>query len=113
MPKGVWEKTEGEAAELARRIPLERIPSLLALLSARLLSEGYTACESGRGASSKPDSKRLVTAGQLAIFLNLPESWLRNEERLGRIPSIRAGKYVRFNLGEVERSLAERKRSGF
>jgi hypothetical protein len=42
--------------------------------------------------------------------LSLPESWIRAEERAGRIPGIRAGKYVRFKLSDVEQVLAERKR---
>ncbi len=33
----------------------------------------------------------------------MPESWVRTEERAGRLPGIRLGKYVRFKLGEVER----------
>ena len=106
------ELIEGETAELARRIPLEQIPSLLALLSARLLLEGYTGHENRSCASSTPDSMTLVTAGELATRLNLPESWIRNQERLGRIPSVRAGKYVRFRVSDVERSLNQKQGGG-
>jgi hypothetical protein len=35
---------------------------------------------------------------------------VRTEERAGRIPSFRLGRYVRFRLMDVERSLAERGR---
>jgi len=38
----------------------------------------------------------LVTAGDLAAHLGLRESWVRNEERLGRLPSVRLGKYILF-----------------
>ncbi|MGH7815554.1 MAG: hypothetical protein ACREQI_16320 [Candidatus Binataceae bacterium] len=35
---------------------------------------------------------------------------MRNEERRGRIPGVRLGKYVRFRASEVERALTERAR---
>jgi excisionase family DNA binding protein len=56
-----------------------------------------------------PAEQTLLTASQLAKRLNLPESWLRTEERAGRIPSVRAGRYVRFKLADVEAALARRK----
>jgi excisionase family DNA binding protein len=58
------------------------------------------------------DAKNLLRAGELAERLNVPESWVRTEERAGRIPSIRLRKYVRFKLNDVERALAERRRQG-
>jgi len=101
-------------AELVGRIPVEKIPSVLALLAARLAAEGNAAysSEPHDHSGTQDGAKILLTANQLAERLNLPESWVRNEERLGRIPSIRAGKYVRFSLSDVRTSLAERKRNG-
>ena len=93
----------------ARRIPLDQISSVLTFLAARLLAEDYVARHEDRHNSEAQESKALLTAGELAERLNLPESWIRNEERLGRIPSIRAGKYVRFRLNDIELALAERK----
>lgn len=54
-------------------------------------------------------SEDLVTAKQLATRLNLPVSCLYENARAGRIPSVRVGKHVRFNLEAV---LAELKRKG-
>jgi len=108
----VQQKIDAAIAELVGRIPVEQIPSALFLLAARLAAEGNMGNQREYEDQSEDRAKILVTATELAERLNLPESWLRNEERLGRIPSIRAGKYVRFNLSEVERSLAERKRDG-
>jgi hypothetical protein len=105
----VQEKVDAAAMEWARRIPASQIPAVLAFLAARLLIEGNA--DRG-GAASATESEKLFTAGELAGRLNLPESWIRSEERVGRIPGIRAGKYVRFKLSEVEHSLAERKREG-
>ena len=89
--------------------------SVVAFLFARLVAEGYPG-RNGRNSEHNGagalESEKLLRAGDLAARLNLPESWIRNEERAGRIPSIRPGKYVRFKLGDVERALAEQQHRG-
>jgi len=105
----IQEKMESVVVDWARRIPLDQISSVLAFLAARLLAEGYVSSQEDRHGSVAQEYKALLTAGELAERLNLPESWIRNEERLGRIPSVRAGKYVRFRLNDVERALTETK----
>jgi excisionase family DNA binding protein len=98
---------EAAVAELAKRIPVRHIPRLLVYLSARLLTED-TGPENYPGKLQEGlQTARLLTARELAHHLNLPESWIRDQQRSGRIPSIRAGKYVRFNLTEVQRALAQ------
>jgi excisionase family DNA binding protein len=62
-----------------------------------------------KGASAR-DAEKLLTADELAEYLGMHESWVRTEERAGRIPGVRLGKYVRFKLSDVERALAERQR---
>jgi excisionase family DNA binding protein len=98
--------------EWAKQIPLNQVPAVLAFLSARLLAEGYADQGGEPNGASATESEKLFTAGELAERLNLPESWIRCEERAGRIPGIRAGKYVRFKLSDVELALAERQREG-
>jgi len=94
----------------ASRISLDQIPGLLLVLASRWLVETTAkASEQDTKTGSQPN---LVTAGALAKHLNLPESWVRTEERLGQIPSVRLGKYVRFRLSDVERSLAQKPREG-
>jgi hypothetical protein len=94
--------------EWASRITLDQIPGLLLVLASRwLIGTTAKANEQDTVAGSPPN---LVTAGELARHLNLPESWVRTEERLGRIPSVRLGKYVRFRLSDVERGLAQKPR---
>jgi len=44
----------------------------------------------------------LLTAQQAAEVLNVPASWVLAEARSGRIPHVRLGRYVRFELGELE-----------
>jgi excisionase family DNA binding protein len=108
MPQG----SDITIAGVIKRIPLDQVPSAIALLAARLLTENYgTVCQGYTGLVAQ-EPKTLLTASELAKHLNLPETWLRNEERLGRIPGIRAGRYVRFKLSEVEKALAEREQLG-
>jgi len=92
--------------EWAARISLDQIPGLLLVLASRWLVE--TAANAKEQESKTVSPPDLVTAGELARHLNLPESWVRTEERLGRIPSVRLGKYVRFRLSEVERTLGQK-----
>jgi excisionase family DNA binding protein len=106
------ERIDAAVVDWARRVPVDQIPCVVAFLSARLLAEGgfNRSCEHN-GATAR-DAKNLLRAGELAERLNVPESWVRTEERARRIPSIRLGKYVRFKLNDVERALAERRRQG-
>jgi excisionase family DNA binding protein len=106
------ERMEVAVAEWAKRIPVHRIPLFLAFLSARLLTEGVSRHGCEHNGENARDAGNLLTAGELAERLGVPESWVRTEERAGRIPSVRLGKYVRFKLSEVERILAERSRQG-
>jgi excisionase family DNA binding protein len=106
------ERMDVAVVDWARRIPVDQIPCVLAFLSARLLAEGGSNRRYEHNGETARDAENLLTAGELAERLNLPESWVRTEERAGRIPSLRLGKYVRFRLRDIERSLAERKRQG-
>jgi excisionase family DNA binding protein len=106
------QRIDAAVVEWARRIPLVQIPCLLAFLSARLLAEGGSSRSCEHNGESMRDAENLLTAGELAERLNLPESWVRTEERAGRLPGIRLGRYVRFKLNDIERALAEQKRQG-
>jgi len=104
------ERIDAAVVEWASRIPIDQIPGILAFLAARLLAEGYVGNLSDHIGASAHEPEKLLKAGELAERLNFPESWIRNEERLGRIPSVRGGKYVRFRFRDVEQALAERSR---
>jgi len=90
-------------------VPLSTRNSLIARLSALILA--LTTAPSaptleGDHASVPPAGEQtLLTASQLAKQLNLPESWLRTKERTGHIPGVRAGRYVRYRLADVEAAL--------
>jgi excisionase family DNA binding protein len=106
------ERIDAAVMDWARRVPVDQIPCVVAFLSARLLAEGGSNRSCEHNGETARDAKNLLRAGELAERLNVPESWVRTEERARRIPSIRLGKYVRFKLNDVERTLAERKRQG-
>ena len=50
----------------------------------------------------------LLSAPQVAELFDVPESWVRERARLGTLPSIRLGHYVRFKSEEIQRFLSER-----
>jgi excisionase family DNA binding protein len=103
-------RMDAAIVEWVRRVPVDQIPCVLAFLAARLLSEGHAARNSEGAGSGASEPQKLLTARELSEHLGVPESWVRTEERLARIPGVRLGKYVRFKLSEVEQALAERKR---
>jgi excisionase family DNA binding protein len=104
------EVTNDSITGWAERIPVERIPSVLTFLSARLIQEKAWA-EKHKQTVGTTSSEELLTAGQLGKRLNVPESWVRSEQRAGRMPSVRLGRYVRFRPSEVDAALAGRTNS--
>lgn len=96
--------------EWAGRISLDQIPGLLAFLTARLLAETTPKPNAHLDAVTERAREELLNASELAQHLHLPESWVRTEERLGRLPSVRLGKYVRFRMSDVERMVAQNQR---
>ncbi len=55
---------------------------------------------------------RLLTADEVAERLNVPVSWVRESTRSGAMPHVRLGRYVRFELAEVEAWLEGCKQPG-
>jgi excisionase family DNA binding protein len=56
-----------------------------------------------RSQSAQSNFPHLLTAKQLAEHLAVPESWVREQARIGKLPSIKLGHYVRFRLDDIER----------
>ena len=44
---------------------------------------------------------QLLTPEELATALKVPLSWIYEQSRLGKLPTIRIGKYIRFDLDTV------------
>ena len=56
---------------------------------------------------------RLLTAAEAAELLSVPESWVREHTRLGTLPHIRLGHYVRYRRAAVLSWLEHRELGGF
>ncbi len=52
-------------------------------------------------------SERLLTAKEVAELLALPESWVREATREGRLPHLSLGRYRRYSQRAIEAWLAE------
>jgi excisionase family DNA binding protein len=50
----------------------------------------------------------LLAARELAELFGVPESWVREQARLGNLPFFKLGHYVRFRIEEVERFFTQR-----
>jgi len=57
------------------------------------------------------EQEKLLGAKELAEHLNVDVSWVYEQSRQGNIPTIRIGRYIRFNLQEVLASQQENGRS--
>ena len=95
---------------------LESVPELLSQLALRvaalktlegaLLSLMLSERIAARGLSTA--ASKLLAARELAELFGVPESWVREQARLGNLPSFKLGHYVRFRIEEVERFLTQR-----
>jgi excisionase family DNA binding protein len=47
-------------------------------------------------------SGALLTAGQVAKLLGVPTSWVYEQSRRGRIPTVTLGRYRRYRLEAIE-----------
>lgn len=54
------------------------------------------------------DAELLTNVHGLATRLRLPVLWLKGEAASGRIPSLRVGRRLLFNVDAVREALAER-----
>ncbi len=45
---------------------------------------------------------RLLTAEEVAEQLNLPKSWIYEQSRAGRFPTVRMGRYMRYDQRDVD-----------
>lgn len=52
-------------------------------------------------------SGRLLTASEVAELLAVPESWVREATRAGRLPHVCLGRYRRYELDAIEAWLAD------
>jgi excisionase family DNA binding protein len=55
---------------------------------------------------------RLLTAGEVAELLSVPERWVREHTRGGLIPHVRLGRYVRYDAADVVAWVDSQKQAG-
>jgi excisionase family DNA binding protein len=55
---------------------------------------------------------RLLDAGEVAERLHVPARWVKDAARDGKLPCVRLGRYVRFDLGDVLAWVEEQKAGG-
>jgi excisionase family DNA binding protein len=82
---------------------LLRTAAVQSSLTAQLVAIGETE-QPERGV---PQSDRWMTAKQIAEHLEIKESWVMSEARAKRIPKHMVGRYVRFDLAEVQSALEQ------
>ena len=61
----------------------------------------------GRGIRGMAVANHLLTAGDVAELLGVAESWVREQSRRGRIPTIELGRYGRYRQEAIEAWLEE------
>jgi hypothetical protein len=96
----------GASAEIGERIQVPR--DLLRLVAEPLPDERRGGSHSRIArpvpvTAETPD--HLISAAQLAAYLQLPISWCWRAAREGLIPHYRCGQYIRFELSQVLENL--------
>jgi excisionase family DNA binding protein len=61
----------------------------------------------GFGRSGRRPGSRLLTAGQVAELLGVPQTWVYEQSRAGRIPTVNLGRYRRYRREAIEAWLGE------
>ena len=54
-------------------------------------------------ANLKRSESALLSASEFSKLFDIPKSWAREQARLGTLPSIRLGHYVRLKAEEIQR----------
>ena len=57
-------------------------------------------------------STRLLTAAEVAALLGVPRTWVYEQSRAGRIPTVALGRYRRFRREAIDAWLEELERRG-
>lgn len=55
-------------------------------------------------------SARLLNAAEASELLAVPESWVRQETRAGRLPHVALGRYRRYDADELRAWVGSRRR---
>jgi hypothetical protein len=90
----------------AADLPADQLPSLLGALEATRARAWIRLAAAEHATQDTPtDTGRLLDAKAMAARLQVPESWLREHARGGRVPCVYVGRYMRFDPESVRRAL--------
>jgi excisionase family DNA binding protein len=99
-PGRVSELPDDQVADTLKQIA-ERSSALRALETQMI----WHLATERNGSVASDGFPRLLDAKQIAEHLAVPETWVREQARLGNLPSIKLGHYVRFRLDDVKQYL--------
>lgn len=57
-------------------------------------------------------TERLLTAAEVAGLLGVPKTWVYEQSRAGRIPTVTLGRYRRYRREAIEHWLADLEKRG-
>ena len=57
-------------------------------------------------------TERLLTAAEVADLLGVPKTWVYEQSRAGRIPTVTLGRYRRYRRQAIEQWLADLEKRG-
>lgn len=103
------------AATLKRYVaemPADELPGLVGELEAAKARAYARLATADRGAQEHQppaDTGCLLNAKTMAERLQVPESWLREHARGGRVPCVYVGRYMRFDPTAVLRAVSNEK----
>jgi excisionase family DNA binding protein len=60
----------------------------------------------------RPGGGPLLTAEQVGELLGVPKSWVYEQSRKGRIPTVTLGRYRRYRAEAIEKWIAELEEEG-
>jgi hypothetical protein len=92
----------------AAELPANELPALMGELEAAKALAWTRLTTPAREPQPAAGDSSLLDAKAMAERLRVPESWLRESARRGRIPCTYVGRYMRFDPDRVRRALDER-----
>src|ERR1700722_9541721 len=91
MIEGNSPQNDPAVIDWARRVSIDQVRGLLLSLAVRWLAETGPKSKAENSAAAESPTEKLVTSRELAEHLNVHESWVRTEDRLGSNTKRQAG----------------------
>ena len=90
-------------------VPIEQIPALLAKLAAAQARLQLRLLMHRAQSSRNEESETLLEAKDVADWLGVKEDYVRDLGRRGEIPTVKIGKYVRFERDSIRDWIAQQR----